>query len=47
MGHAHLTSTMIYLHITSVGKEGSIARINAMMAIIYCRSVEVGTVLFQ
>jgi len=31
MGHAHLTSTMIYLHVTSVGEEGSIARINALM----------------
>ena len=31
MGHAHLTSTMIYLHVTSVGEENAIAEINALM----------------
>ncbi len=31
MGHAHLTSTMIYLHVTTVGEENAIAKINALM----------------
>lgn len=31
MGHAQLTSTMVYLHVTTVGEEGSIAKINALM----------------
>jgi integrase/recombinase XerD len=31
MGHKHLTSTMVYLHITTVGEEAAIARINAIM----------------
>lgn len=31
LGHKHLTSTMIYLHVTSVGEEAAIAKINALM----------------
>lgn len=31
MGHKHLTSTMVYLHVTTVGEEAAIARINALM----------------
>jgi integrase/recombinase XerD len=31
LGHAHLTSTMIYLHTTTVGEEYAIAKINALM----------------
>jgi site-specific recombinase XerD len=31
LGHKHLTSTMIYLHVTTVGEEAAIARINAVM----------------
>lgn len=31
LGHKHLTSTMIYLHVTTVGEEAAIARINAIM----------------
>ncbi len=31
MGHSHLTSTMIYLHVTTVGEEAAIAKINALM----------------
>lgn len=31
LGHAHLTSTMIYLHTTTVGEEAAIAKINAVM----------------
>ena len=31
MGHKHLTSTMIYLHVTTVGEEAAIAKINALM----------------
>ena len=31
LGHKHLTSTMIYLHITTVGEEAAIAKINAIM----------------
>jgi len=31
MGHAHLSSTMVYLDITTVGEEGAIAKINALM----------------
>jgi site-specific recombinase XerD len=31
MGHAHLSSTMVYLHVTTVGEEGAIAKINALM----------------
>ncbi len=30
LGHKHLTSTMIYLHITTVGEEAAIAKINAL-----------------
>ena len=30
LGHAHLTTTMIYLHVTSVGEENAIAKINAL-----------------
>jgi integrase/recombinase XerD len=30
MGHKHLTSTMIYLHVTTVGEEAAIAKINAL-----------------
>ena len=31
MGHKLLTSTMIYLHVTTVGEEAAIAKINALM----------------
>lgn len=31
MGHKHLSSTMIYLHVTTVGEEAAIAKINALM----------------
>jgi site-specific recombinase XerD len=31
LGHKHLTSTMIYLHITTVGEEAAIAKINTLM----------------
>ena len=31
LGHAHLTTTMIYLHVTTVGEENAIAKINAIM----------------
>ena len=31
LGHAFLTTTMIYLHITTVGEENAIAKINALM----------------
>lgn len=31
MGHKHLTSTMVYLHVTTVGEEAAIAKINALM----------------
>lgn len=31
LGHAHLTTTMIYLHVTTVGEENAIAKINAVM----------------
>lgn len=31
LGHKHLTSTMIYLHVTTVGEEAAIAKINAVM----------------
>ncbi len=31
LGHKHLTSTMIYLHVTTVGEEAAVAKINAMM----------------
>lgn len=31
LGHAHLTSTMIYLHVTTVGEEAAIAKINSLM----------------
>ena len=31
MGHKHLTSTMVYLHVTTVGEETAIAKINAIM----------------
>jgi site-specific recombinase XerD len=30
MGHKHLTSTMIYLHVTTVGEQAAIAKINAL-----------------
>lgn len=30
LGHKHLTSTMIYLHITTVGEEAAIAKINSL-----------------
>lgn len=31
LGHRHLTSTMIYLHVTTVGEEAAIAKIDALM----------------
>jgi site-specific recombinase XerD len=31
LGHAHLTSTMIYLHTTTVGEEAAIAKVNSVM----------------
>jgi site-specific recombinase XerD len=31
LGHAHLTTTMIYLHVTTVGEENAIAKINSVM----------------
>lgn len=31
LGHKHLTSTMIYLHVTTVGEEAAIVKINAIM----------------
>ncbi len=31
LGHKHLTSTTIYLHITTVGEEAAIAKINTLM----------------
>jgi site-specific recombinase XerD len=31
MGHGYLTSTMIYLHVTTVGEEAAIRKINAIM----------------
>jgi site-specific recombinase XerD len=31
LGHKHLTSTMVYLHVTTVGEEAAIAKINAIM----------------
>jgi integrase/recombinase XerD len=31
LGHKHLTSTMIYLHVTTVGEEAAIAKINQLM----------------
>lgn len=31
MGHKHLTATMIYLHITTVGEEAAIAKIHLLM----------------
>lgn len=31
LGHKHLTSTMIYLHVTTVAEEAAIAKINAIM----------------
>jgi integrase/recombinase XerD len=31
LGHKHLTSTMIYLHVTTVGEEAAIAKINSLM----------------
>lgn len=31
LGHKHLTSTMVYLHVTTVGEEAAIAKINALM----------------
>lgn len=31
LGHAHLTTTMIYLHVTTVGEENAIAKINTIM----------------
>lgn len=31
LGHKHLTSTMIYFHVTTVGEEAAISKINALM----------------
>ena len=31
IGHAHLTSTMIYLHTTTVGEEHAVVKINQVM----------------
>jgi integrase/recombinase XerD len=31
LGHASLTSTMVYLHVTTVGEEAAIAKINSLM----------------
>lgn len=31
LGHAYLTSTMIYFHVTTVGEEAAIAKINSIM----------------
>ncbi|MFN7290644.1 MAG: tyrosine-type recombinase/integrase [Pirellula sp.] len=31
LGHAHLTSTMIYLHTTTVGEEHAVVKINQVM----------------
>ena len=31
LGHKHLSSTMIYLHVTTVGEEAAIAKINQLM----------------
>lgn len=31
MGHKHLTSTMLYIHITTIGEESAITKINAVM----------------
>ena len=31
LGHKHLTSTMVYLHVTTVGEEAAIAKIKALM----------------
>lgn len=31
LGHRHLTSTMVYLHVTTVGEEAAIRKINAIM----------------
>jgi len=31
LGHARLTTTMIYLHVTTVGEEAAIAKINSLM----------------
>ena len=31
LGHKHLSSTMVYLHVTTVGEEAAIAKINALM----------------
>lgn len=31
MGHAYLTTTMVYLHVTTVGEEAAICKINAIM----------------
>ena len=31
MGHAYLTSTMVYLHVTTIGEESAITKINSIM----------------
>lgn len=31
LGHRHLTSTMVYLHVTTVGEEAAVRKINAIM----------------
>ena len=31
MGHAHLETTMVYLHLTQRGQEGASVRINQIM----------------
>lgn len=31
LGHKRLTSTMVYLHVTTVGEETAIAKINTLM----------------
>lgn len=31
LGHAQMTTTLIYLHVTTVGEENAIAKINMIM----------------
>jgi integrase/recombinase XerD len=31
LGHAHLETTMLYLHLTQTGQEDAVQRINAIM----------------
>jgi site-specific recombinase XerD len=31
MGHAYITSTLVYVHVTTVGEEAAIAKINSIM----------------